>query len=482
MNTNTKTEHLRRTKILATLGPATDEDKVFNKMLKHGLDVVRVNFSHGVEKDHVDRIERVRRLSREFGRTVGILVDLQGPKIRIGKFSERKITLNETDEFVLDSSLEGAVGDQHHVGVTYKSLAKDVKIGDRLMLDDGLIELQVTAIDGLSVITEVIIGGVLSDSKGLNLAGGGLSAAALTEKDKADILTAAKVGADYLAVSFVTCAADVELARKLLREAGGQGLIVSKIERAEAVEQHVEIIDASDAMMIARGDLAVEIGDAELPAIQKILINAAREHNCVCITATQMMQSMVESPIPTRAEVLDVANAVMDGTDAVMLSAETAVGAHPDKVIEAMARICLGAERHRLSRTSRHRVDEPLNDVEESIAMGAMYIANHLGVRAILALTESGQTAKLMSRISSGIPIMALSRSAATVHRVTLYRGVYPVLWDIDRNSEVAPPFQAVEVLRGLLKLDSGDTVLITFGDLEGVEGNTNTLKLVTIP
>jgi pyruvate kinase len=263
MNTNTKTEHLRRTKILATLGPATDKDKVFNKMLKHGLDVVRVNFSHGVEKDHVDRIERVRRLSREFGRTVGILVDLQGPKIRIGKFSEGKITLNETDEFVLDSSLEGAVGNQHRVGVTYKPLAKDVKIGDRLMLDDGLIELQVKAIDGLSVITEVIIGGVLSDSKGLNLAGGGLSAAALTEKDKADILTAAKVGADYLAVSFVTCAADVELARKLLREAGGQGLIVSKIERAEAVEQHVEIIDASDAMMIARGDLAVEIGDAE---------------------------------------------------------------------------------------------------------------------------------------------------------------------------------------------------------------------------
>ncbi|MBT5031449.1 MAG: pyruvate kinase [Proteobacteria bacterium] len=481
MNVNLQAGDLRRTKIVATLGPATDDDDVFRKMLKHGLDVVRVNFSHGSAQDHLDRIERVRRLSRETGQYVGILVDLQGPKIRIGKFKEGKVTLREADEFVLDAGLGIDLGDQHYVGITYPPLADDVNAGDRLLLDDGLIELMVTSTKGSKVTCKVTIGGVLSNSKGLNLAGGGLSAAALTDKDKADILTAAKAGADYLAISFVTSAADVELARKLFREAGGQGFIVSKIERAEAVDKHAEIIDASDVVMIARGDLAVEIGDAELPAIQKILINAARERNCVCITATQMMQSMVDSPIPTRAEVLDVANAVMDGTDAVMLSAETAVGSHPDKVIEAMARICLGAERHRLTRTSRHRVDEPLNDVEESIAMGAMYIANHLGVRAILALTESGQTAKLMSRISSGIPIMALSRNAATVHRVTLYRGVYPVLWDIDRNSDVAPPFQALEVLKGLLDLNSGDSVLITFGDLEGVEGNTNMLKIVTI-
>ena len=476
-----QTKDLRRTKIVATLGPATDNDDVFREMLKHGLDVVRVNFSHGSAQEHLDRIERVRRLSWEAGQYVGILVDLPGPKIRIGKFKKGKITLSEGDEFVLDAALKGKVGDQHHVGITYPPLAEDVNAGDRLLLDDGLIELVVKATKGSKVVSEVTIGGVLSDSKGLNLAGGGLSAAALTDKDKAAILTAAKAGVDYLAVSFVTGAADVELARKLLRKAGGQGSIVSKIERAEAVDKHAEIIDASDAVMIARGDLAVEIGDAELPAIQKILINAARERNCVCITATQMMQSMVDSPIPTRAEVLDVANAVMDGTDAVMLSAETAVGSHPHKVIEAMARICLGAERHRLTRKSRHRVDEPLNDVEESIAMGAMYIANHLGVRAILALTESGQTAKLMSRISSGIPILALSRNSATVHRVTLYRGVYPVLWDIDRNSDVAPPFQALEVLKGLLDLNSGDSVLITFGDLEGVEGNTNMLKIVTI-
>ena len=481
MNTKFQTKNLRRTKIVATLGPATDDDDVFRRMLEHGLDVVRVNFSHGSAQDHLDRIERVRRLSRETGQYVGILVDLQGPKIRIGKFKEGKITLHEADEFVLDAALGIDLGDQHQVGITYPPLANDVNAGDRLLLDDGLIELMVTSTKGSKVTCKVTIGGVLSNSKGLNLAGGGLSAAALTDKDKADILTAAKAGADYLAISFVTSAADVELARKLLREAGGQGSIVSKIERAEAVEKHAEIIDASDAVMIARGDLAVEIGDAELPAIQKILVDAARERNCICITATQMMQSMVDSPIPTRAEVLDVANAVMDGTDAVMLSAETAVGSHPDKVIEAMARICLGAERHRLTRKSRHRVDEPLSDAEESIAMGAMYIANHLGVRAILALTESGQTAKLMSRISSGIPIMALSRNAATVHRVTLYRGVYPVLWDIDRNSDVAPPFQALDVLKGLLDLKSGESVLITFGDLEGVEGNTNMLKIVTI-
>ena len=470
---------LRRTKIVATLGPATDDAIVLSRMLEKGLNVVRVNFSHGDIDQQRERIQQVRQLAAKSGRYVAILADLQGPKIRIGRFTGGKTELEAGRQFVIDSSRDRDTGDASSVGTAHDQLHLDVCKDDVLLLDDGAIVLRVTAVEGTAVRCEVLVGGVLSDSKGLNRLGGGLSAEALTDKDRSDIVSAGELNVDYLAVSFVRSAEDVELARKLFLRAGGRGGIVAKIERAEAIDNMIEIVDASEAVMIARGDLGVEIGDAELPAIQKLIIQTARRRDCISITATQMMQSMIVSSQPTRAEVSDVANAVMDGTDAVMLSAETAIGEHPDKVIEAMDRICRGAERHRVTRTSRHRVDRRFEDAEESIAMGAMYMANHLQVKAILAMTESGKTPKLMSRISSGIPIVALSRHVETLRKVTLYRGVYPELWQFDANDPRTPERQAVDVLEDLVLLEAGDSVIVTFGDLTGIQGATNTVKII---
>ncbi|MGI9321363.1 MAG: pyruvate kinase, partial [Thiogranum sp.] len=322
----------RRTKIVATLGPATDDPKVLDAMIQAGVDVVRVNFSHGTSEEHLRRAENVRNRARAHGRQVGVLADLQGPKIRIARFTDGKIVLQEGARFVLDASLDVDTGNQERVGLTYKALTDDVKRGDTLLLDDGAVVLWVEEVTGSEIETRVVVGGTLSNNKGINLQGGGLSAQALTEKDRADIRVAAEMQADYIAVSFPRRAHDVNEARELLYRAGGHGGIVSKIERAEAMEALNEIIEASDAVMIARGDLGVEIGDAELPAVQKRIIHIARTLDRVVITATQMMQSMIENPIPTRAEVFDVANAVIDGTDAVMLSAETATGKHVAKV------------------------------------------------------------------------------------------------------------------------------------------------------
>jgi pyruvate kinase len=470
---------LRRTKIVATLGPATDDRKVFRRMLANGLDVVRINFSHGELEQQKLRIRQVRELAEDAGQYVAILADLQGPKIRIARFVTGKVELQEGQQFIIDSSLDKAGGDATRVGTAHDELHTEVGKDDVLLLDDGAIMLRVSEVRGTAVHCEVQVGGILSDSKGLNRLGGGLSADTLTEKDRSDIKAAGALAVDYIAVSFVRSAEDVELARKLFHDAGGRGGIVSKIERAEAIDNMIEIVDASEAVMIARGDLGVEMGDAELPAIQKLIIRTARRRDCISITATQMMQSMIVSAQPTRAEVSDVANAVMDGTDAVMLSAETAIGEHPDKVIAAMDRICRGAERHRITRISRHRVDREFRDAQESIAMAAMYVANHLNVKAILAMTESGQTPKLMSRMSSGIPIIALSRHVETLRRVRLYRGVYPILWQIDPNDPRPPERQAVDVLENLVSLEDGDSLVVTFGDLTGIQGATNTIKII---
>ena len=310
---------LRRTKIVATLGPATDDPKVLDEVISAGVDVVRLNMSHGTHADHERRAEWVRNRARASGRQVGVLIDLQGPKIRCGKFVHGNIDLAPDDRFILDTGWDIEQGNRERVGVTYSSLHEEVARGDTLILNDGLIVLWVDEVQDTEVRCKVVVGGILSNSKGINKLGGGLSAPALTGKDKDDISFAARIEADYLAVSFVRSAEDVHIARQMLREAGGQGGIVSKIERAEAMDCIEEIVDASDVIMVARGDLGVEIGDAELPAAQKRLISTARPMNCVVITATQMMESMIQNPIPTRAEVFDVANAVMDGTDAVML-------------------------------------------------------------------------------------------------------------------------------------------------------------------
>jgi len=471
----------RRTKIVATLGPATDDENVLDDMIRAGMDVVRVNFSHGSHDDHIKRAETVRNRARAHGHQVGVLADLQGPKIRIERFAEGRIRLEKDDEFVLDVSMDPMEGTRERVGVTYKELPDDVARGDTLLLDDGLLELWVEEVEGTEVRCRVVVGGHLSNNKGINRLGGGLTARALTDKDRNDIAVAAEMNADYVAISFPRSADDINEARQLLRDAGGHGGVVAKIERAEALDSLEEIIKAADAIMIARGDLGVEIGDAELPAVQKRIIQAARALDRVVITATQMMQSMIENPIPTRAEVFDVANAVIDGTDAVMLSAETAAGQYPAKVIEAMDRICAGAERQRNKRPSERRTNIRFKRADEAIAKAAMYTANSLGVKAIAALTESGATALWMSRVRSGIPIFAMTRHVETRRKVTLYRGVYPVSFDDTTPDHATVNREAIDELvrRGAVR--NGDMIIITKGDLMGVHGGTNAMKIITV-
>ncbi|NOZ09770.1 MAG: pyruvate kinase [Gammaproteobacteria bacterium] len=472
---------LRRTKIVATLGPASDTEEDFNRLIEAGVDVVRMNFSHGEAQDHRRRAEGIRVCANAHNRHIGILGDLQGPKIRIERFKQGSIVLNEGDNFIFDVDCDSEGGDQSRVGVAYKGLPGDVRSGDTLLLDDGRLVFRVIQIKGPEIQCQVLVGGELFDNKGINRKGGGLSASALTDKDRRDIKLAAEIGVDYLAVSFPRNAVDIEEARGLLREAGGHGAIVAKIERTEAVDAIDEIIDVSDAVMIARGDLGVEIGDAQLPGVQKRVIRAARTQDRVVITATQMMESMIENQIPTRAEVFDVANAVLDGTDAVMLSAETATGKYPAKAVEAMDRICRGAEKHRLATTSNYRIDSTFQRADEAIAMAAMYTANHLGVRAIAALTESGSTPLWMSRISSGIPIFALTPHVETRRKVTLYRGVYPIEFQIPSADHAQVNKEAVDMLTKIGAVKKGDLLILTKGDLMGKHGGTNAMKIVHV-
>ena len=471
----------RRTKIVATLGPATDTPEVMQAMVRAGVDVVRFNFSHGEAADHRRRLQLVRAAAAAAGKDVGVLGDLQGPKIRIEKFSGGKVTLTDGQRFTLDAQLADNAGTVETVGITYKALPQDAKAGDALVLGDGEIVLRVQEVKGPRIICTVENGGELSNHKGINRQGGGLSAAALTDKDLRDIKFAAELGVDYLAVSFPRDADDIECARKLLQAAGSKAGIIAKIERAEAIQNLDNIIRACDAVMIARGDLAVEIGDAELPGIQKLIIHRARDLNRVVITATQMMESMIHSPVPTRAEVLDVANAVMDGTDAVMLSAETAAGKYPVKTVEAMARVCEGAEKQSVTLRSGHRLDQRFDRVDEAIAMAVMYTANHMDVKAIIALTESGSTTLWMSRIRSGIPIFAMTRHEATRRRVTLYRGVYPVAFDVMHTNPDQVLRSAADELKKRSIVKDGDFVICTKGEFSGISGGTNSLKIVRV-
>ncbi|OIN12929.1 pyruvate kinase [Oceanisphaera psychrotolerans] len=477
---------LRRTKIVTTLGPATDRDNNLEGIIKAGANVVRMNFSHGTAEDHQERANRVREIARKLGKHVAILGDLQGPKIRVSTFKDGKIHLNIGDKFVLDADLPKGAGDQQQVGIDYKELPKDVKAGDILLLDDGRVQLRVENVDGNKVLTEVTVAGPLSNNKGINKKGGGLSAPALTEKDKEDIITAAKIGVDYLAVSFPRTGEDMRIARELARAAGSNAKMVAKVERAEAVATDAameDVILASDVVMVARGDLGVEIGDPELVGVQKKLIRTSRRLNRVVITATQMMESMITAPLPTRAEVMDVANAVLDGTDAVMLSAETAAGDFPIETVKAMAEVCLGAEKHPSVNVSNHRMNYTFTSVEETVAMSTMYAANHLqGVKAIVALTHSGTTPLLMSRISSGLPIFSLSGEEKTLAWSNMYRGVTPVYFkhsESQSNTEISR--EALATLKQAGYVNSGDLVLLTHGDMMEVVGSTNTCKILTV-
>ena len=472
---------LRRTKILATLGPATDAPGVLDDLVRAGVNVVRLNFSHGTPPDHEARIVAVRQAAERQGREVGILADLQGPKIRIERFAEGKVMLRVGDPFDLVCRADAGPGDASGVGVSYLGLVNDVHPGDVLLLDDGLIALRVDQIAGDVVRTRVLTDGMLSDRKGLNRLGGGLSLGALTEQDKDHIRIAAGLGVDFLAVSFCRSAQDMNDARSLAEAAGGRIAMVAKIERAEALDTLVEITIASDAVMVARGDLGVEIGDAELPGLQKKIIRTALEHNRVVITATQMLQSMVDNPIPTRAEVLDVANAVIDGTDAVMLSAETASGNHPVKAVEAMVRICLGAERQFDRMDDFSKAPRNLQHADQAIAMASMFLAEHVDVRAIIALTESGGTARFLSRFRSEAPIFALSRHPGARRQMALMRDVFPIAFDSRGLATREAARTAIRQLFEVELLSAGDRVLITGGDHMEKHGSTNTLRLLQV-
>ncbi|MDC0602169.1 pyruvate kinase [Aliiglaciecola sp.] len=477
---------LRRTKILATLGPATNTPETIEGIIKAGANVVRMNFSHGTAEDHINRAKIVREAAKKLGKYIAILGDLQGPKIRVSKFVDGSIHLNIGDDFVLDAEMGKEDGHQKAVGIDYKALPDDVDADDLLLLDDGRIQLRVERVEGRKVYTKVTVGGKLSNNKGINRMGGGLSAEALTEKDKRDIKTAATMGVDYLAVSFPRSGEDLHYARKLAVEAGCNALICAKVERAETVasdEAIDDIIEASDAVMVARGDLGVEIGDAELVGVQKKLIARSRQLNRVVITATQMMESMINSPMPTRAEVMDVANAVLDGTDAVMLSAETAAGDYPIETVEAMSRVCEGAETHPSVKISKHRVDEEFSSISETTALSAVYAANHLPrIKALIALTESGKTSKLMSRITTSLPIYAMSRHEGTLNTMALFRGVKPVFFD-SRGSEPGQLKQdVINVLTQKGIVQSGDLFVMTYGDEMETVGSTNACKIVTVP
>lgn len=473
--------YLRRTKIVVTLGPSLDSHEMLEKVILAGAVVFRANFSHGEISLHEARINKVREIAAKHEKPVAILIDLQGPKIRIGRFKNKKIHLKEGQEFILDTDLDDDAGDENTVSLGYKHLPRDVRKEDTLLLDDGRLVLKVTQVEASKIICKVLVGGELSNNKGINRLGGGLSAAALTDKDRTDIKEAVRLEADYIAVSFPRHADDIKEARILLKAAGGNPGIIAKIERAEAIHHLDGIIEASDAVMIARGDLGVEIGDAELPAMQKKIIKVARAFNKPVITATQMLETMTHNTIPTRAEVSDVANAVLDGTDAVMLSGETAVGLYPDKAVAAMDRICLSAEKHRSVNSLRFSRDQHLKYVDEAIAMATMYTANHLDIKAIIALTESGTTPLLMSRVNSNIPIYGLSRYAATLRRMTLYRGVYPIPFDATHIDRRVLNKSSILELHNRNILKNGDLVVLTKGDLIGVHGRTNSLKIMTV-
>ncbi|HKZ72938.1 MAG TPA: pyruvate kinase [Steroidobacteraceae bacterium] len=472
---------LRRTKIVATLGPATDDLATLTEMVRTGVDVVRLNFSHGTQDDHRRRLELVRAADAATGKCVGVLADLGGPKIRIESFREGRVRLQEGASFTLDTALDPRAGTVEAVGVAYKDLPRDVHPGDTLLLADGQIVLDVQRVDGTRIESTVRVGGELSDRKGLNRQGGGISAPALSDKDRDDVRFAADNGIDYVAVSFARSADDINEAKILLRQWRGQARVVAKIERQEAVANLASIIEATDAVMVARGDLGVEMGYAELTGLQKTIIHQTRNKSRAVITATQMMESMIQNPVPTRAEVSDVANAVMDGTDAVMLSAETAVGRYPVRAVQAMADVITGAEKYQLAHTRiRHRVEGQFSGTEEAIAMAVMYTVAHMKVRAIVALTESGLTPLLMSRIRSDIPIYAFTRHDFTRRRVTLYRGVYPVPFEVltDDDSLYTSIFERLLELK-LVKI--GDLVILTKGELAGVSGGTNSLRILKV-
>jgi pyruvate kinase len=469
----------RATKIVATLGPASSSKERLVELVAAGIDVVRLNFSHGTTDDHRQRVETLRAVAQQAGRTVGVIADLQGPKIRIGKFAASPVVIKAGQHFILDAAC--TLGDTARVGLDYPELVDDVAAGDVLLLDDGRTVFDVERVAGSEIHCRNRYDGELSNNKGINKQGGGLSAPALTPKDMADIKTAAALNVDFVAVSFPKTGADMRHARQLLHEAGSDALVIAKIERVEAIDNLADILHATDGVMVARGDLAVEVGDAAVPALQKRIIRQAREANRFVITATQMMESMIASPVPTRAEVSDVANAVLDGTDAVMLSAETASGAYPVAAVQAMVRVCVAAEKSHEIKLDAHFLERTFSRIDQSIAMAALFTAVHLQVKAIAALTESGATPLWMSRINSGVPIYALTSRIRTRYRVSIFRDVFPLLTDHVVHDRDELLWHAEETLLAAGAVEEGDLIVLTIGEPIGLAGGTNTMKLVKV-
>lgn len=469
----------RNTKIVATLGPASSSPAILEKMILAGVNVVRINFSHGTAQDHIERVTLVREIAARLGRDVAVLADLQGPKIRIGVFKDGKINIATDDKFILDADC--TEGNQTRVGLDYKELVGDVVMGDTLLLDDGKIEMTVEKVEGNEIHCVVVHGGVLSNKKGINKMGGGLTAPALTDKDKADIITATAFEADFIAVSFPKNGADMKQARDLVVAAGGHALMIAKVERTEAVRDLEDVLEASDGVMVARGDLAVEIGDAHVPAQQKRMIRMARAMNKLSITATQMMESMISCPVPTRAEVSDVANAVLDGTDAVMCSAETASGMYPVETIKAMDRVCIEAEKSAEISLDKEFLNRTFTKIDQSVAMAALFAAHHLKVKVIAALTQSGSTALWMSRLNAGVPIYALTPSDETRRRLALYRDVRTLMigYETEDRDALLRAAEAKLLEAGVVEI--GDTIVLTIGEPIGKSGGTNTLKIVKV-
>ena len=471
---------MRRTKIVATIGPVSKNESVLQDLLQYA-DLVRINFSHA--DHHPQAAEMIRKIAKSLNRTIGLIADLQGPKIRVSRFKNGKVFLKDGADFILDAAHPADEGNENIVGIDYKELPKDVSPNDVLLLSDGRIVFIVTKVEGTKIYCKVESGGELSNNKGINRKGGGLSAPALTDKDREDLKIAVSMNVDYIAISFPRCADDIEEAKDLIAAAGGNAGVIAKIERIEAVEPKTldEIIDISDGIMVARGDLAVEIGNAEVPAAQKYMINRARDLNKPVITATEMMESMITSVVPTRAEVSDVANAVLDGTDAVMLSAETATGEHPVLVVTTMDKICLAAEKHPTTKTSGYRVESFFGKVDEAISMATMYSANHLNIKAIISLTESGSTPLWMSRIRSGIPIFGLSRHLNTLGKMALYSDVYPINFDVTKYNLAEVKRAAISELKKEGYVSRGDLVIITCGDHVGMHGGTNSMTILQV-
>jgi len=472
---------MRRTKIIATLGPATDKPGMLEKLLNAGVDLFRINYSHQSQEDHARRVREVRELTARRKIEAGIIADLQGPKIRVQRFDSERVMLKEGATFTLDTALDTHAGDATHVGITYKDMPRNVKPGNTLLLDDGRIVLTIQEISDHEVRCKVVRGGELSSNKGVSLQGGSIPLRAFSPKDRGDLEHGAALGVDYFSVSFVRDEEDVLVARQLLEEAGCAAGVIAKFECPEALERAEAITQAADAIMIARGDLGVEIGDANLPTVQKRLIKLARSMDRAAITATQMMQSMIDHQIPLRAEVFDVANAVLDGTDAILLSGETSIGMFPELAVAAASRVCEEAEKQRTVRISDHRINQSFDRIDESVAMAAMYTANHAHAKAIVALTETGSTCVWMSRISSGLPIFAFSRHVSTRRKANLYRGVYPVVFDrsADRSRGIYKTIIGELVRRKIV--EDGDLIIITRGDRMGESGGTNTMKLLRV-